>query len=66
MTVVFPIALQHFISSTYHLTMCSLVAHNRIIKLKMEGIVADCCSLITQSVCQRQEAGHINSILLLS
>lgn len=53
MTVIFPIALQHFISSTYHLEMCSLVAHSRIITLKMEGVVDDCYSLITQSVCQR-------------
>lgn len=41
MTAIFPLTLHHFISSTYHLTMCSLVTHYGIIKLKMKGVVDD-------------------------
>lgn len=41
MTSIFPLALHHFISSTYHLTMCSLAAHYGIIKLKVKGVVDD-------------------------
>lgn len=41
MTAIFPLALHHFISSIYHLTVCSLVTHYGISKLKMKGVVDD-------------------------
>lgn len=41
MTAVFLLALQHFASSTYHLIMCSIMAHYMIIKLKMRSVVDD-------------------------
>lgn len=41
MTAIFPIALQHFISITYHFAMCTLVTHYGIIKLKIKYVVDD-------------------------